>query len=266
HHSLWCPPMRALLPLLVLAAALAPARPAHAQRLVWEDEWDSSLVADWTAIGASTAAALTISLAISTDEPWWRTIGPFDRGSGEALTLDDPPRRRRAALASDILGLFTLSLPVFVDPIVAFVDAPPVARELARVNFRSFTVLGAALAALKYGFRRQRPGDCDAGRLPPDPRCERSDSNRSFPSGHAAFAFAAAGLTCAAHLHLPLYGSRSLDAATCAVSLGTATLTSLLRVVAGRHHLSDVIVGAILGFLAGWVLPAAANYGFRPGV
>ena len=91
-------------------------------------------------------------------------------------------------------------------------------------------------------------------------------STKSATYTRPSFAFAAAGLTCAAHLHLPLYGSRSLDAATCAVSLGTATLTSLLRVVAGRHHLSDVIVGAILGFLAGWVLPAAANYGFRPGV
>lgn len=58
-----------------------------------------------------------------------------------------------------------------------------------------------------------------------------SDQFRSFPSSHAAFSFAFAAL---------LGRTRSL--------LLLATSLSLLRVLANKHFLSDVVVGGLIGF------------------
>lgn len=85
-------------------------------------------------------------------------------------------------------------------------------------------VAGAAAVTLKHAIRRARP-DGEA---------------RSFPSGHAAGAFAAATVI---QRH---YGMKGAIPA-----FGAAVLISGARLQANSHYPTDIIMGAALGVLAG---------------
>jgi membrane-associated phospholipid phosphatase len=77
----------------------------------------------------------------------------------------------------------------------------------------------------------------------------------SFPSGHAANAFTSAGVSCANHSFLPIYGSRLGDALACARDVTLATTDGVLRIMGDRHYATDVIAGSIVGFGFGYGLP-----------
>jgi undecaprenyl-diphosphatase len=88
-----------------------------------------------------------------------------------------------------------------------------------------------ASSALKDVFDRVRPplADHAIGALVAVPR------DASFPSGHAATAFAAAGVVALLHPRLRV------------AALGLAALVALSRVYLGVHYPSDVLAGAVLG-------------------
>ena len=46
----------------------------------------------------------------------------------------------------------------------------------------------------------------------------------------------------------------------CAGALALATTTGAFRVVANRHWMSDVITGAGVGLVAGWLMPWLMHY------
>jgi undecaprenyl-diphosphatase len=93
---------------------------------------------------------------------------------------------------------------------------------------------------------RQRPAR-SAGRPVPDSRRVRRPVSASFPSGHAAsaFAFASAMGHAAPGTRLPL----RVAAATIAYS----------RVHTGVHYPSDVAIGAVVGELCGWAVGRLAQ-------
>jgi membrane-associated phospholipid phosphatase len=102
------------------------------------------------------------------------------------------------------------------------------------------------VAVLKEVFDRARPPTADPtidpiGVLP---------ASASFPSGHAATAFAAA--VAVGLIHPRLRGSL----------LALAALVALSRVYLGVHYLTDVLVGSALGVVLGaaavWVVQAVA--------
>jgi len=104
----------------------------------------------------------------------------------------------------------------------------------------------AATDWMKVAVRRKRPVLYTAGATAAaaDP-----NSQRSFPSGHASIAFAAATtyLTMAQREHLP---HRGRNAALLYVG---ALGVSVLRVSAGKHFPTDVLGGAVLGTGIGWL-------------
>src|SRR6185369_8075255 len=97
-----------------------------------------------------------------------------------------------------------------------------------------------------------------------DPLCEKGKKFAGFPSGHAVSAFTAAGLSCVHHAHLPLYGGGLPDALACAAALTVASGVGVVRIMGDRHYVSDVIVGAAIGFLVGFGLPSLLHYRERP--
>ena len=89
--------------------------------------------------------------------------------------------------------------------------------------------------------------------------------NQSFVSGHTAVAFTGAGLTCAHHRHLPLYGGGAPDVLICAATLAAASATGVLRIVSDDHYSTDVLLGMSLGLASGWLLPELLHYGASSG-
>jgi len=75
------------------------------------------------------------------------------------------------------------------------------------------------------------------------------DNRRSFPSGHTATAFAVAtSYAVMAHRqHLPHATRNEILLFTGAAGVGA------MRVAAGRHFVTDVLGGAVLGAAVGWV-------------
>lgn len=96
----------------------------------------------------------------------------------------------------------------------------------------TFSIAGgtATCVILKYIINRERPTGTT------------SRYNSSFPSGHATGAFAFSYVMGKRHPQaaIPLY----LTASTIAIS----------RVYLGRHYVSDVIAGSILGIAVGWIV------------
>jgi membrane-associated phospholipid phosphatase len=108
--------------------------------------------------------------------------------------------------------------------------------------------------------RRERPfKTAYCSENPSDPDCASGDSS-SFLSGHASTAFTGAGLVCAHHGAMPLYGNKIADTGACATALAAATVTGGLRIVADKHYASDVIAGAALGLASGWLMPKLLHY------
>jgi membrane-associated phospholipid phosphatase len=101
---------------------------------------------------------------------------------------------------------------------------------------------------LKVLVRRKRPvlytGDALAA-------ATDRESQLSLPSGHTAFAFAAATsyLVIARRQHLPHRTRNAL------LLYGGAVGVGALRVAAGKHFPTDVLAGAALGSAIGWVIP-----------
>lgn len=99
----------------------------------------------------------------------------------------------------------------------------------------SLSLTTFSVTVAKTLVRRQRPKRF----YHPAPKTGK-DTVRSFPSGHAAHAFAAAHIT-----NLVDIGPKPLQYGL----YGLATVTAYLRMAADRHFLSDVMTGAAMGLI-----------------
>lgn len=222
------------------------ASPASAQ-LVWDDDYREASTVDWTIGIGSMLVALQLSAGLDATTPRWAGMGPIDRAA-DRWQLATPEARARAGRTSDVLGLLALMPSFTISPAVAYGQDPAIGGEIAAINVRSYGITSLLVSLSKNVIRRSRP------------RPGRSE-NASFVSGHSAFTFTSAALTCVNHRHLEIFG-RVIDRLACATTASIATVTGLLRVLAGRHHLSDVLVGVAVGLFSGWLVPKLATYGF----
>lgn len=106
---------------------------------------------------------------------------------------------------------------------------------------------------LKNTFNRSRPFvyNRDHG-IDPDLKMSRT-ARKSFPSGHTSNAFAS--MVFLATVYEKVNPESSLTGTVWAGCLATATVTGVLRVTSGRHFTTDVLAGAALGSLVGYLVP-----------
>ena len=143
------------------------------------------------------------------------------------------------ALSSTELRLVLLGLAMLV---VARRVPPPWLG--AAVPVAAAIATAAVTDALKQVAGRERPDALGAlVDLPP---------SASFPSGHASGAFAVATVVW-------LLAGRRWGA----VALAVAVAIACSRVWLGVHYPSDVVAGAALGALCGWLVVAALQAGMR---
>lgn len=232
------------------------ASSASAQRLEWSSEWRDPGAADAASAGALFLGSFALALGGEASATSWSHAGPLDAAATRTFGLRSTRGRRRASVASYVFGGLTLAMPIS-DSLVALGDNAEVAANLAQITTLSLASATMVTTFLKYVVLRARP---DAEECQSE-ECATS-RYRGFPSGHSSLAFTAASLSCTYHLRVGIYGSRAADIAACGTSLAFAFTTSILRMVARRHYLSDVLVGGALGVLAGWVLPSLLYLGF----
>lgn len=254
--------MRVLLATAIALSLWGSTSPASAQTLEWREEWNEPSLQHGILTGALGVGALVLALLADTAQPAWTRQNVVDEGVRNAVGARTPEGRRLASVFSDITRALVILPPLTIDPLMAVVRHNNNDYGLRLGLVSSFSMASAAfsLTLLKYFVRRERPTgrecalgtstDCGARRY------------RSLPSGHTAMAFAGASLSCVYHPRMALYRSRGAGIAACASAMTVATLTGVLRLIAQKHYLADVVIGALLGVVAGWLLPTALYFGF----
>ncbi len=157
-----------------------------------------------------------------------------------------------AARASDMLSLAALT------PIMLFGSYSLVDRIDVDEFAVTLLVLGEAAllnSAVNLWVRSfgLHPRPYVLGEKAPRSLRERPEANGSFYSGHASAAFMTAVFT--GYVHQARFPDSPWNKWIWAGGLGTATAISTLRVVAGKHYPSDVLVGAAVGSFFGFYLP-----------
>jgi membrane-associated phospholipid phosphatase len=259
---------RTLLVASSLAVALASLAPASAsaadpERVEWNPEWPRFRVLEAVATSVFVAQALTAVYLYPTPPIRWRDGILFDDAVRDALKPDNRDRRESLRPYSDNIYFGSVVFPFLDNALTAVVHSGDVALEIFAMNVESLSLSGAlTLTAQKLG--RERP----AGRGCVDdpqysPKCRSAKGlTESFFSGHTAAAFTSAGLTCAHHQHLPLYGGGWADTLACVTLLAAASTEGVLRIMTDDHYASDVLIGVGVGLASGYLLPSWLHYGF----
>jgi membrane-associated phospholipid phosphatase len=249
--------------------AATPWRPADRLRevpLAWNPDWPrfrtSELV--FTSIMAVTSVA---SLAIPTSETRWTAAdsNAFDRGARDVFLPDSQDAQNGARDASDVLIALMYNQLAVDSVLVAWwgYGNMDTAWQLALIDLQSLALTAAVTNVVKSVASRERPYGpalCEGPEAEQIADCTGSRRYRSFFSGHASSAFTVAGLMCMHHAHLPLYGGGAIEGVTCAASLGAAAATSMTRVMSDQHNMTDVLTGAAVGSLSGFMLPWLLHY------
>ena len=158
-----------------------------------------------------------------------------------------------AALVSDVLLYSLVASPL----VFTGIDTPASGTTAARMGEDSavtFQALGATYLAtvlLKMVVARPRP-------LTYSPSFDKSvrfkgDARLSFPSGHASLSFAAASVLSV--MLAERFGDSPGAVAGITGSYLAATGAAAARVLGGKHFLTDVLAGAVLGTALGLTIP-----------
>lgn len=249
----------AVLAVTTLAVTSLCVSTPHAEPLAWKGQRFTAAETVFTsAMLVGTGAFILFG---SDGTPRWK--GPIvgEEPVREALRADTVDGRHRAAIIGDVPYYGGLAFPFVVDVVaVAWLGrrSPDVAAQMALINTEAFALTGFLSFLSNATIRRERPyaRTCDGATEPTFPSCQLGGKSEGFFSGHTAIAAAGAGLTCAHHRYLPLYGGGAGDVAACAVTIAGALFTGYTRLVADKHYLLDVVTGAALGFPIGYLIAA----------
>jgi membrane-associated phospholipid phosphatase len=247
-------------------------------RVEWTPAWPRFRLAE--GIGTLAIGAEAIAVALTAEPPShasWTGGILFDSAVRDALRGRTLSGQQRAADISAVLYIGGVIVPNVVDLGVVALgihQSSDVAAQLTLINMQSFAIAGALSLTSEFAARRARPfvQDCRADRTVRDASgqpllgsCSDTEAYKSFYSGHSAATATMAGLTCAHHQHLPLYGGGFADLAPCLAMIGLSLGTGVTRIIADRHWASDVLTGWTVGALSGYVLPSVLHYGFGGG-
>jgi membrane-associated phospholipid phosphatase len=165
---------------------------------------------------------LLLALVLALSNP----VARLDVTVQRAVQQERAPAYERVMRAATDLGRPAIMLGALLGVAVL---GGPVGVEIARETLVAVVPANLVVEGLKHTVGRVRPDG------------DRRRSNSSFPSSHAANAFAIAAVFArrVRRLAVPMW----LLAATVAWS----------RIYLNRHFLSDVVVGAVLGLACAWI-------------
>ena len=235
----------------------AQNKETRAHRLEWS--WRR---VHWGEITSSIALGLGTLAINQTKEASRNWTGGilFDDWVRDALRVKGNTQKR-IIRASNILEFSLIGAPTLIDTLGVTLIGDrnlDVAGQLFAIQGQAFAMTGFLTVATKTVVGRQRPEAKEQGCGDNGIECG-AGANRSFFSGHAAFAFTGAGLICVEHTHLPLFG-RIGGKLACGTALTAASAASIFRILGDKHWATDVLVGAGVGLWSGWLMPWILHY------
>lgn len=262
------------LTLLFLFSSVACARPVFAQTnsaspplleptdpekpSLWRKEWPEFRTSEGIATVTAGLASLAIVIAGPIDQPRWQGPILFDDAVRDGLRASGTETRRTYKAVGDWtyrLGPLLPLADVFLVSAIGRKDSK-LALNLGGMLVEAYSYSGLFSEISTQLSARKRPySDCSEGG-----ECD----TQSFFSGHSAIAATGAGLMCANHTRIALYGNPALDIGSCVLMSVNAVVTATSRVVADRHYATDVIVGTGFGFAFGYAVPVLLHYSYGP--
>ena len=229
---------------------------------MWRQAWPT--FSRWEGVGTIAAGLGTGALLLVSPprEARWEGGILFDDGARRSLRLKSETARHTVRRLGDIPYFAAPLLPMLIDPlIVAWLgrgDAKAALNlELVALEAFSYSGFGAFLSTRIA--RRERPDSSECWRLHPDGEGCPLDTE-SFYSGHNSIVATSAGLVCASHSRMPLWGNPIADASACALATTAAVASGVSRIAADRHYATDVLAGFGIGFGIGYAVPVLLHY------
>ncbi|MDF3065185.1 MAG: hypothetical protein K0R38_786 [Polyangiaceae bacterium] len=243
------------------------ANAAAAQNLprpsMWKRHWPTFSAWEGAATVMAGVGTAALFLAGPPREARWEGGILFDDAVRDGIRADSDDGRKTARGIGDIPYFAAPVLPLLVDPLLAawlVRGDTKAALNLELVGLQSFAYSGLLSYGALRGVARERPDSSECRRQNPgDPSACEVDTE-SFFSGHTAIVATSAGLTCANHRYLPLWGHPLADAGACLLATGGAVTTAITRVVGDRHYATDVLLGFGIGFGVGYAVPTLLHY------
>jgi hypothetical protein len=237
-----------------------PAPPERKHRIEWRFPrfrwWE------YAAAGAVTAGNLTLE-HLYDQHPRDRWTSPIllDAPVRKYLRAD-PEGQRRAAKISDLLwygSTYYVLADGIITPLASDRFNYDVAFQLTLLNWQAIGTSGLIARMFHVTVGRTRPSlqGCSHEEGAENP-CEFRGA--SFLAGHTMMTSANAGLACANHRVLPLYGGGVPDRMVCPLMVSVAIAVGALRIIADKHWLSDDIAGWALGGAIGYGMPTLLHY------
>lgn len=246
------------------AAAQAGRKPMR-----WQSHWARFGVGDVAVSAAFGGTGLAAVLA-PTSVGSRRNGGIlFDDAVRDALPADSDSLRPVARASSDVVVGTLIATPFLLDAVaLAGVRhrSADVALQMALIDAEAMAMVVGIHGVTSLIAARERPYGAECGRSldATSSECTSDRRYRSFFSSHTAHAFNSAGLVCAHHMQLRLFGSGPADAATCATALVAASAVGAFRVAGDMHWTSDVVIGAGVGLAIGLGVPLLHYHGGIP--
>jgi membrane-associated phospholipid phosphatase len=239
----------------------APAPDSHA--LNWNERWPRFRAVEYAASAVLGPLAIAEYFLIPA-QPQAHWVGGilFDDAARSALRLHSPSDLDMIRALSDVVDVGVVVLAVGVDSFLVPLarGSRDVAWQAMLMDVEAFSVSSVVAITGYDTVGRGRPLYEDCQHNPSFDKTCLVSPTASFPSGHVNEAFTAAGLSCAHHAFLPLYGSSVADALACARDVTLATTTGVMRMMGDRHWGTDVIAGGLIGFGFGYGLPTLLHY------
>lgn len=244
--------------------SLASADPSS-PGVEWNPAWRRFSVWDGAATLAMGGGALAIALSDYRDD---RDPTPAlnDEAVRDGLLATSRAGRNTARVIGDRIFQLSLVYPYLVDALlVTWIGnrAPDVAGQMALMDLQAQAFAAVIGLSTAHFVARARPSTPDCERDSGYERhCDAVDRSASFMSGHTATVATTAGLICAHNSKLRLYGDTPFGLVECVTGIAAATTTGITRIIADRHWHTDVVSGATLGVISGYVLPMLLHYGW----
>ncbi len=260
-------------PVVLLGALLLPAaahaEPAAAQPSsndargsMWRPEWPAFSWIEGTATVAGGVATLAFVLQTPPQRPRWRGGILFDDTIRDRMRLESASARRQVRALGDLPYYAAPVIPLLIDPLLVawgLHGDPKTAMNLGLMGLEAFSYAGVLSFISTRISQRERPDATECYQQHPDGVGCQPDTE-SFWSGHTSIAAASAGLVCANHRYLRLWGHPAADVAACVWASSGALATGLSRLGADRHYTTDVIVAMGVGFGFGYAVPVLLHY------